>query len=120
MASPGSWVVNPDWAAQNADVLVRFNRAMFKAMDFAAAATSDDAVAQEVAGYVAKITGLDAESTIAQRYDGSWMTSAQVLDMIASGKLVEYYNNQQVNFGDAAGPLKADEFVLIDLMTSAK
>ena len=120
MASPGSWVVNPDWAAQNADVLVRFNRAMFKAMDFASAATSDDAVAQEVAGYVAKITGLDAESTIAQRYDGSWLNSAQVLEMIESGKLVEYYNNQQVNFGDAAGPLKADEYVLVDLMVNAK
>ena len=120
MASPGSWVVNPDWAAKNADVIVRFNRAMFKAMDFASAATTDDAVAQEVAGYVAKITGLDVDSTIAQRYDGSWMNKAQVLEMIESGKLVEYYNNQQVNFGDAAGPLKADEFVLVDLMTSAK
>ena len=120
MASPGSWVVNPDWAAANSDVIVRFNRAMFKAMDFAAAATTDDAVAQEVAGYVAAITGLDVESTVAQRYDGSWMTSAQVLEMIESGKLVEYYNNQQVNFGDAAGPLKADEFVLIDLMINAK
>ena len=120
MASPGSWVVNPDWAAANADVIVRFNRAMFKAMDFASAATTDDAVAQEVAGYVAKITGLDAETTIAQRYDGSWLNSAQVLEMIESGKLVEYYNNQQVNFGDAAGPLKADEFVLIDLMVNAK
>ena len=120
MASPGSWVVNPDWAAQNSDVLVRFNRAMFKAMDFASAATTDDAVAQEVAGYVAKITGLDAESTIAQRYDGSWLNSAQVLEMIESGKLVEYYNNQQVNFGDAAGPLKAEEFVLVDLMVNAK
>ena len=120
MASPGSWVVNPDWAAQNSDVLVRFNRAMFKAMDFASAATSDDAVAQEVAGYVAKITGLDVESTIDQRYDGSWLNSAQVLEMIESGKLVEYYNNQQVNFGDAAGPLKAEEFVLVDLMVNAK
>ena len=120
MASPGSWVVNPEWAAQNADVLVRFNRAMFKAMDFASAATTDDAVAQEVAEYVAKITGLDAETTIAQRYDGSWLNSTQVLEMIESGKLVEYYNNQQVNFGDAAGPLKADEFVLVDLMVNAK
>ena len=120
MASPGSWVVNPDWAAENADVIVRFNRAMFKAMDFAAAATTDDAVAEEVAGYVSAITGLDVESTIAQRYDGSWLTSAQVLEMIDSGKLVDYYNAQQTNFGDAAGPLKADEFVLVDLMTTAK
>ena len=120
MASPGSWVVNPDWAAENADVIVRFNRAMFKAMDFASAATTDDAVATEVAGYVAKITGLDVESTIAQRYDGSWMNSTQVLEMIESGKMAEYYNNQQTNFGDAAGPLKADEFVLFDLMVNAK
>ena len=120
MASPGSWVVNPDWAAENADVIVRFNRAMFKAMDFAAAATTDDAVAEEVAGYVSTITGLDVESTIAQRYDGSWLTSAQVLEMIDSGKLVDYYNAQQTNFGDAAGPLKADEFVLVDLMINAK
>ena len=120
MASPGSWVVNPDWAAQNADVIVRFNRAMFKAMDFASAATTDDAVAEEVAGYVAAITGLDVESTIAQRYDGSWLNSAQVLEMIDSGKLVEYYDAQQTNFGDAAGPLKAAEFVLVDLMVNAK
>jgi hypothetical protein len=89
-------------------------------MDFASAATPDDAVAQEVAGYVANITGLDAESTIAQRYDGSWLNSAQVLEMIDSGKLVAYYNAQQTNFGDAAGPLKADEFVLVNLMKSAK
>ena len=68
----------------------------------------------------AKITGLDVESTIAQRYDGSWMNSTQVLEMIESGKMAEYYNNQQTNFGDAAGPLKADEFVLFDLMVNAK
>ena len=120
MASPGSWVVNPDWAKDHSDVLVKFIRAMFKAMDFAAAATTDDAVAMEVAGYVATIVGSDAETIVAQRYDGSWMTSTQVIEMINSGKLVAYYNAQQTNFGDAAGPMKAEEFVLVDLMTSAK
>ena len=120
MASPGSWVVNPDWAKDHSDVLVKFIRAMFKAMDFAAAATTDDAVAMEVAGYVATIVGSDAETIVAQRYDGSWMTSTQVIEMINSGKLVAYYNAQQTNFGDAAGPMKAEEFVLVDLMKSAK
>ena len=120
MASPGSWVVNPDWAKEHSDVLVKFIRAMFKAMDFAAAATTDDAVAMEVAGYVATIVGSDAETIVAQRYDGSWMTSTQVIEMINSGKLVAYYNAQQTNFGDAAGPMKAEEFVLVDLMKSAK
>ena len=120
MASPGSWVVNPDWAKEHSDVLVKFIRAMFKAMDFAAAATTDDAVAMEVAGYVATIVGSDAETIVAQRYDGSWMTSTQVIEMINSGKLVAYYNAQQTNFGDAAGPMKAEEFVLVDLMKAAK
>ena len=120
MASPGSWVVNPEWAKNNEEVLVKFIRAMFKAMDHAAAATTDDAVAMEVAGYVANIVGSDAETVVKQRYDGSWMTSAQVMEMIESGKLVAYYNAQQTNFGDAAGPLKADEFVLVNLMKAAK
>ena len=124
MASPGSWVVNPDWAAQHSDVLVRFNRAMFKAMDFASAATTDDAVAQEVAGYVAKITGLDVESTIAQRYDGSWLTSAQVLEMLGNGELETLYANQQATFIangalEAEGNLTPAEFVLSDLMVEA-
>ena len=119
MASPGSWVVNP-----NADLLVRFNRAMFKAMDFAAAATTDDAVAQEVAGYVAKVVSSDAETVIAQRYDGSWLTSAQVLDMLSSGELETLYANQQATFIangalEAEGNLTPAEFVLSDLMVEA-
>ena len=124
MASPGSWVVNPKWADENADLLVRFNRAMFKAMDFAAAATTDDAVAQEVAGYVAKVVSSDAETVIAQRYDGSWLTSAQVLDMLNSGELETLYANQQATFIangalEAEGNLTPAEFVLSNLMVEA-
>ena len=124
MASPGSWVVNPKWADENADLLVRFNRAMFKAMDFAAAATTDDAVAEEVAGYVAKVVSSDAATVIAQRYDGSWLTSAQVLDMLNSGELERLYANQQATFIangalEAEGNLAPAEFVLSDLMVEA-
>ena len=124
MASPGSWVVNPKWADENADLLVRFNRAMFKAMDFAAAATTDDAVAQEVAGYVAKVVSSDAETVIAQRYDGSWLTSAQVLEMLGNGELETLYANQQATFIangalEAEGNLTPAEFVLSDLMVEA-
>ena len=124
MASPGSWVVNPKWADENADLLVRFNRAMFKAMDYAAAATTDDAVAEEVAGYVAKVVASDAETVIAQRYDGSWLTSAQVLEMLANGELETLYANQQATFIangalEAEGNLTVAEFVLSDLMVEA-
>ena len=124
LVSPGSWVVNPKWADENADVLVRFIRAMYKGMDYAAAATTDDAVAQEVAGYIAKIVASDAETVIGQRYDGSWKTSAEVLEMVENGEVVRIYADQQATF-IANGAVEADsalapaDFVLTDLMLEA-
>lgn len=125
LVSPGSWVANPSWAAENAEAIVRFNRAMFKAMDYAAAATTDDAVAMEVAGYIADVISSDAETVIGQRYDGSWLTSAQVLDALNSGALVQYYVDQQQNFInagklEAGNVLDANDFVLTQLMADAK
>ena len=124
LVSPGSWVVNPAYADANADILVRFVRAMYKGMDYAAAATTDDAVAQEVAGFIANVISSDAEVVIAQRYDGSWMTSAQVLNVLSSGELVQYYADQQATFIangaiEADGALAPADFVLSDIMIAA-
>ena len=124
LVSPGSWVVNPKWAAENADVLVRFIRAMYKGMDYAAAATTDDAVAEEVAGYIAKVIASDAATVIGQRYDGSWKTSAEVVDMLKSGGVVRIYADQQATFIkngklEAGSVLEPKDFVLTDLMLAA-
>lgn len=125
LVSPGSWVANPAWAADNGDAIVRFNRAMFKAMDYAAAATTDDDVAQAVAGFIADVISSDPETVIGQRYDGSWLTSAQVLEALNSGALVQYYVDQQQNFInagklEAGNVLDAKDFVLTQLMADAK
>ena len=58
------------------------------------------------------------------KLDGSWLTSAQVLDMIASGELETLYANQQATFIangalEAEGNLTPAEFVLSDLMVEA-
>ena len=124
LVSPGSWVVNPKWADENEDVLVRFIRAMYKGMDYAAAATTDDAIAQEVAGYIATIIASDAETVIGQRYDGSWKTSAEIVEMLNSGEVVRVYGDQQATFIangalEAEGNLTPEEFVLTDLMLAA-
>lgn len=124
LVSPGSWVVNPKWADENADVLVRFIRAMYKGMDYAAAATTDDAIAEEVAGYIAEIIASDAETVIGQRYDGSWKTSAEIVEMLNSGEVVRIYGDQQATFIangalEAEGNLTPEEFVLTDLMLAA-
>jgi NitT/TauT family transport system substrate-binding protein len=124
LVSPGSWVVNPKWADEHADVLVKFIRAMYKGMDYAAAATTDDAIAMEVAGYVAKIVASDAETVIGQRYDGSWKTSAEIVEMLNSGEVVRIYADQQATFIangalEAEGNLAPETFVLTDLMLEA-
>ena len=124
LVSPGSWVVNPNWAAENADAMTRFVRAMYKAMDYAAAATTDDAIAEEVAGYVADVIKSDAATVIEQRYTGSWMTSAQVLEAVNSGEALRIYGDQQATFIangalEAEGNLTPEEFVLTDIMVEA-
>ena len=124
LVSPGSWVVNPKWADENADAMTRFVRAMYKGMDYAAAATTDDAIAEEVAGYVAAVCKTDVETVIGQRYDGSWMTSAQVLELLGNGEVLRIYGDQQATFinngaVDAATALKPADFVLTDIMEAA-
>ena len=124
LVSPGSWVVNPKWAAENADAMTRFVRAMYKAMDYAAAATTDDAIAEEVAGYIAGVIKSDAATVIEQRYTGSWMTSAQVLEAVENGEALRIYSDQQATFIangalEAEGNLTPEEFVLTDIMVEA-
>ena len=124
LVSPGSWVVNPKWADEHEDLLVRFIRAMYKGMDYAAAATTDDAIANEVAGYVAAVIASDADTVIGQRYDGSWKTSAEVLDLVKSGEVIRIYADQQATFiengaVEAASALAPEDFVLTDLMLAA-
>lgn len=124
MVSPGSWVVNPAYAEAHEDILVRFVRAMYKGMDYAAAATTDDAVAAEVAGYIADIISSDADTVLGQRYDGSWMTSAQVQEVLGNGELLRYYADQQATFiangaVDAATALAPADFVLTGIMEAA-
>lgn len=124
LVSPGSWVVNPKWADENADLMTRFVRAMYKGMDYAAAATTDDAIAKEVAGYIATVISSDAETVLGQRYDGSWMTSTQVLEMLGSGEVVRIYGDQQATFiangaVDASTALAPADFVLTGIMEEA-
>lgn len=125
MASPGSWVVNPTWAGENEETIVKFLRAMYKGMDYAAAATTDDAIANEVAGYVAAIIASDEATVLEQRYDGSWMTSAQMKEMLDNGGLVKIYADQRANFiaseaiTEEQATHTAEQFIRSDLMTQA-
>ena len=107
----------PKYAEENRDVLVRFTRALLKAMDYAAADHQE-----ETAALVAKQTALDQETVYEQRGDAEWLTGKQVSEGAADGTVEGYYELQKENF-IAAGAVEVDppvsDYVLLDVMKEA-
>ena len=105
------------YAEENRDVLVRFTRALLKAMDYAAADHQE-----ETAALVAKQTALDQETVYEQRGDAEWLTGKQVSEGAADGTVEGYYELQKENF-IAAGAVEVDppvsDYVLLDVMKEA-
>ena len=120
MVTPGSWVVNPNWVKDHEDLAMRFVRAMYKAMDYASASLTDDAIAEEVAGYISPIIVKDPSAVLEERYTGTWMSSAQLKTMLEDGSLLKAYTDVHNGFV-AAGAVAADAptpdtYVMVDLM----
>lgn len=118
--TPASWVVNPKYAEEHPDYLVRFTRALYKGMDFG----SQEANMEEVAGYVADQCKTELEVAYDQRGDGAWMTKADVVNGINDGTIIGYYTLQQKNFIDSdvvdgSTALPVEDFVLSDIMLEA-
>ncbi|MGN0205469.1 MAG: ABC transporter substrate-binding protein [Coprococcus sp.] len=117
-ADCASWICMPGYADENRDVLVRFTRALYKAMDFG----SQEANYDEVAGYVAEACGTDKESALTQTGDGAWLNSEQLLGYVADGTIKGYYEVQQKNFIDAGAveeEVPVEDYVLFDVMEEA-
>lgn len=117
--SLASWICMPSYAAEKRDVLLRFTRALFKAMDYAA-----DEHYDEVSGWVAKQTATDYDSVYNQRGDAEWLTGAEVAAGAADGTVEGYYLLQRDTFV-ANGAVEKDpvpavsEYVMLDLMVEA-
>ena len=115
--SLASWIVTPSYADANAETILKFTKALYKAMDYAADANYD-----EVAGFVADVTKTDYDSVYAQRGDADWLTGAEVAAGCEDGTVAAYYQLQQDNF-IAAGAVEAavalEDYILFDNMTEA-
>lgn len=120
MVTPGSWVVNPNWVKDHEDLAMRFVRAMYKAMDYASASLTDDAIAEEVAGYISPIIVKDPSAVLEERYTGTWMSSAQLKTMLEDGSLLKAYTDVHNGFvaaeAVAADAPTPDTYVMVDLM----
>lgn len=117
--SLASWIVMPSYAEANRDILVRFTKALFKAMDYAA-----DEHYDEVAQYVATQVAQDYDSVYEQRGDADWLTGKEVSEGAANGEVENYYEIQKQGFV-AAGAVEADpapavsDYVMLDVMVEA-
>lgn len=115
--SLASWICMPKYAEENRDVLVRFTRALFKAMDYAATDHQ-----KETAELVAKQIAGDVDTVYDQRGDAQWLTGKEVAKGAADGTVEGYYELQKKNF-ISAGAVEVDppvsDYVLLDVMTEA-
>lgn len=115
--SLASWIVTPKYAEANRENILRFTRALYKAMDYAA-----DGNYEEVAKYVANQTKTDEESVFAQRGDADWLTGKEVAKGAADGTVENYYKIQQDNFikaGAVEGEVPVSDYVMLDIMVEA-
>jgi len=115
--SLASWIVTPSYADENADKILKFTKALYKAMDYAA-----DANYEEVAEFVADVTKTDYDSVYAQRGDADWLTGAEVAAGVEDGTVAAYYQLQQDNFIAAEAVTEAvplENYIMFDNMTEA-
>ena len=115
-----SWICLPDYAAENRDTLVRFSRALYKAMDWG----SNPDNAEQVAGWVAAQCKIDEASALLQWGDAEWFDIPTMKAAIADGTMKAYYEGVQ-NDMIAGGNIEAsdarnvEEFVMLDVMEEA-
>ncbi|MBQ2747870.1 MAG: ABC transporter substrate-binding protein [Firmicutes bacterium] len=120
LVSPASWVVNPGWAEENEETIVKFLRAILKGMDYG----SNPENFEEIAEYQAAVIASTTEELLAQQYDGDWLSSARIAGYLESGEMLDFYRAQQTTFVnngvlEAEGLLTPEEFVLTDLLEEA-
>lgn len=115
--SLASWICTPSYAEENRDILVKFTRALFKGMDYAA-----DENYEEVAQWVADQTATDYDTVYSQRGDADWLTGKEVSEGAADGTVEGYYTTQKQNLLDQ-GAITVDppvtDYVMLDIMTEA-
>ena len=113
--SLASWICTPSYAEDNRDTLVKFTRALFKGMDYAA-----DENYEEVAQWVADQTATDYDTVYSQRGDADWLTGKEVSEGAADGTVEGYYTTQNLlDQGAVTVDPAVTDYVMLDIMTEA-
>ena len=115
--SLASWIVTSKYASENADKVLRFTKALYKGMDYAA-----DGNYEEVAQFVVNQTKTDYDAAYAERGVADWFTGKEVAAGAADGTIEAYYKVQQDNFikaGAVEKEVPVSDYVMFDIMIEA-
>lgn len=113
-----SWICLPDYAKENRDILVRFSRALYKAMAFSSQEDNWD----YSVGLYAKQCAKDKDACMVETGDATWFSADDVKSGIADNTMQDYYTRQQQMFIDGGAVEKEvplEDYVLFDVMEEA-
>lgn len=116
--SPASWIVLSGYYEKNAETVLKFTRALYKAMDYASKPENFPQVAQ----WVATQCATDVETVMAQTGDANWPSSEVIIKGAQDGTIEGYYTVQQKAFlasGAVEKEVPVTDYVLFDVMVEA-
>lgn len=110
-----SWICMPEYAEQHRDILERFSRALYKAMEFSSKEENYDYAVGLYAAHCAK----DKTACLVETGDATWFNPEMLKSGLADGTIASYYTRQQQMFIDSGaveGEVPLENYVMLDLM----
>lgn len=115
--STASWIVTPSYLENNTDTVVKFTRALYKAMDYRKEHL-DEAITN-----VAELVGLDIATVSQEKYSSDWMDSKTMKTKIDDGSINDIYKKQIEYFVENnrlnSEPVAVDKYVRVDIIKKA-
>ncbi len=116
--SLASWIVLPKYYEANKDIVLRYTRALYKAIDFGSKPENFEQVATWVAAQCAQ----DLQVALNQTGDAAWPNSEELRTILENGTMENYYKVQQQSFiksGAVEKEVPVTDYVLFDNMKEA-
>ena len=113
-----SWICLPSYAEKNHDILVRFSRALLKAMEY----SSNEENWDYSVGLYAKQCAKDPKACQIETNDAQWFSKNDIKTGLKDNTLSVYYTRQQQMFlddGKVEKEVPLENYVLWDVMQDA-
>ena len=113
-----SWICLPSYAEKNQDILLRYSRALYKAMEF----SSQPENYEYAVNLYAKQCAKDPEKCMVETNDATWFSADAIKTGLDDGTIKDLYTRQQKMFivnGDVSAEVPLENYMMLDLMAKA-